>query len=53
MELFPEDESLHRWLTLAGERVAFQGFLVESAGSGSANVIEPVSSSTNSSGMER
>ena len=25
MELFPEDESLHRWLTLAGERVAFQG----------------------------
>jgi urocanate hydratase len=25
MELFPHDESLHRWLTLAGERVAFQG----------------------------
>ncbi|MEE2907295.1 MAG: urocanate hydratase [Planctomycetota bacterium] len=25
MELFPEDESLHRWLKLAGERVAFQG----------------------------
>lgn len=24
-ELFPEDESLHRWLTMAGERVAFQG----------------------------
>jgi urocanate hydratase len=25
MELFPADESLHRWLKLAGERVAFQG----------------------------
>ncbi len=25
MELFPEDESLHRWLTMAQERVAFQG----------------------------
>ena len=25
MELFPEDESLHRWLKMAGERVAFQG----------------------------
>ena len=25
MELFPEDESLHRWLKLAKERVAFQG----------------------------
>ncbi len=25
MELFPADESLHRWLRLAGERVAFQG----------------------------
>ncbi len=25
MELFPEDESLHRWLKLAEERVAFQG----------------------------
>ena len=25
MELFPDDEGLHRWLTLAGERVAFQG----------------------------
>ncbi len=25
MELFPEDESLHRWLRMAGERVAFQG----------------------------
>ncbi len=25
MELFPRDESLHRWLTMAGERVAFQG----------------------------
>ncbi|HYX93012.1 MAG TPA: urocanate hydratase [Myxococcaceae bacterium] len=25
MELFPEKESLRRWLTLAGERVAFQG----------------------------
>ena len=25
MELFPEDESLHRWLTLARERVVFQG----------------------------
>jgi urocanate hydratase len=25
MELFPEKESLKRWLTLAGERVAFQG----------------------------
>jgi urocanate hydratase len=25
MELFPHDASLHRWLTLAGERVAFQG----------------------------
>ncbi|HYJ61934.1 MAG TPA: urocanate hydratase [Actinomycetota bacterium] len=24
-ELFPEDERLHRWLALAGERVAFQG----------------------------
>ncbi len=24
-ELFPEDESLHRWLLLAAERVAFQG----------------------------
>jgi len=25
MELFPQDEGLHRWLKLAGERVAFQG----------------------------
>ena len=25
LELFPHDESLHRWLKLAGERVAFQG----------------------------
>jgi urocanate hydratase len=25
MELFPQDEALHRWLQLAGERVAFQG----------------------------
>ena len=25
MELFPADESLHRWLRMAGERVAFQG----------------------------
>ncbi len=25
MELFPQKESLKRWLTLAGERVAFQG----------------------------
>jgi urocanate hydratase len=25
MELFPADTALHRWLTMAGERVAFQG----------------------------
>jgi urocanate hydratase len=25
LELFPKDEGLHRWLKLAGERVAFQG----------------------------
>jgi len=25
MELFPDDEGLHRWLRMAGERVAFQG----------------------------
>ncbi len=25
LELFPDDEGLRRWLTLAGERVAFQG----------------------------
>jgi len=25
MELFPQDQALHRWLKLAGERVAFQG----------------------------
>jgi urocanate hydratase len=25
MELFPNDEGLHRWLKMAGERVAFQG----------------------------
>ncbi len=25
MELFPDDKALHRWLNLAGERVAFQG----------------------------
>ncbi|MEV7796628.1 urocanate hydratase [Streptomyces sp. NPDC087512] len=25
MELFPENEHLHRWLKLAGERVAFEG----------------------------
>ena len=25
LELFPEDASLRRWLTMAGERVAFQG----------------------------
>ena len=24
-ELFPEDEHLHRWLDMAGERIAFQG----------------------------
>ena len=25
MELFPDDQPLQRWLTMAGERVAFQG----------------------------
>jgi urocanate hydratase len=25
MELFPDDERLHRWLRMAGERVAYQG----------------------------
>ena len=25
LELFPDDEGLHRWITMAGERVAFQG----------------------------
>ena len=25
LELFPEDESLHRWITMAQDRVAFQG----------------------------
>jgi urocanate hydratase len=25
LDLFPDNESLHRWITLAGERVAFQG----------------------------
>ncbi|HYE62129.1 MAG TPA: urocanate hydratase [Phycisphaerales bacterium] len=25
LKLFPEDKGLHRWLTMAGERVAFQG----------------------------
>jgi urocanate hydratase len=25
LELFPENEALHRWITLAGERVHFQG----------------------------
>jgi urocanate hydratase len=25
LDLFPENESLHRWIRLAGERVAFQG----------------------------
>ncbi|MFF8554307.1 urocanate hydratase [Streptomyces sp. NPDC015501] len=25
LELFPENESLHRWITMAGERVHFQG----------------------------
>ena len=25
LEEFPDDEGLHRWITLAGERVAFQG----------------------------
>jgi urocanate hydratase len=25
LRLFPEHESLHRWITMAGERVAFQG----------------------------
>ena len=25
LEEFPDDEALHRWITLAGERVAFQG----------------------------
>lgn len=25
MELFPQDQALHRWLKMAGERVAFQG----------------------------
>jgi urocanate hydratase len=25
MDLFPHDEALHRWLKMAGERVAFQG----------------------------
>jgi urocanate hydratase len=25
LELFPENESLHRWIRMAGERVAFQG----------------------------
>ena len=24
-ELFPEDAHLHRWLDMAGERIAFQG----------------------------
>lgn len=25
LELFPDDERLHRWITMAGEKVAFQG----------------------------
>src|SRR5687768_16250684 len=25
LELFPDDEKLHRWITMAGERVEFQG----------------------------
>ncbi len=25
MKLFPDDKGLHRWLTMAGERIAFQG----------------------------
>ena len=25
LELFPDDEKLHKWITMAGERVAFQG----------------------------
>jgi urocanate hydratase len=25
LELFPDDEGLHRWITMASERVAFQG----------------------------
>ena len=25
LELFPDDKGLHRWITMAGERVAFQG----------------------------
>ncbi|MBI2515957.1 MAG: urocanate hydratase [Opitutae bacterium] len=25
MELFPEDKALHRWLKMAGQRIAFQG----------------------------
>jgi urocanate hydratase len=25
LDVFPDDEALHRWITMAGERVAFQG----------------------------
>jgi urocanate hydratase len=25
LDLFPENESLHRWITMAGQRIAFQG----------------------------
>ena len=32
MELFPDDQPLQRWLTMAGERVAFQACLLVSAG---------------------
>ena len=36
MELFLEDESLHRWLRMAGERVAFQASCRNAGGPGRA-----------------
>jgi urocanate hydratase len=37
-ELIPDDPHLHRWLDMAGERIAFQGLPRASAGSASATV---------------
>jgi urocanate hydratase len=45
-ELFPEDAHLHRWLDMASERIAFQGFPPASAGSAWASATAPAWLST-------
>ena len=46
LELFPDNERLHTWIKMAGERVSFQGLRPASAGSGTASATSPACAST-------